>query len=278
MPRLWRLVVQLADPSHLMKNHTDCVTKLRHRPKDNYLESFPELSDHYGIAMKATSRPRVKICCIASIEEAWLAIEHGASALGLVSEMPSGPGPIPEDLIAKIAATIPPAIGSFLLTCKQDVFLIIEQQRRLGVNTIQFCDRLERGNHRELRDALPGISLVQVIHVTGDEALDEAVAVAPLVDAILLDSGNPALAVKELGGTGRTHNWTLSRRIRELVDVPLFLAGGLNAGNVADAIKQVGPFGVDVCSGVRTDGSLDESKLRGFFDGVVTSNPARQSA
>lgn len=215
--------------------------------------------------MKSTIRPRIKICCIASIAEAWLAIEHGASALGLVSEMPSGPGVISEDLIAEIAATIPPAIGSFLLTSKQDVTSIVEQQQRLGVNTIQICDRLPTGDHRHLRDALPGISMVQVIHVTGPESVAEASTVAPFVNAILLDSGNQSLPVKELGGTGRTHDWTLSRRIRESVQVPLFLAGGLNASNAADAVRQVGPFGLDVCSGVRTNGELDDAKLKAFF-------------
>src|SRR5438445_8359006 len=185
--------------------------------------------------MKSASIPRLKICCIASIQEARLAIELGASAIGLVSEMPSGPGPIPEDLIAQIAATIPPAIGSFLLTCKQDAQSIIEQQRRLRTNTIQICDRLESGTHEDLREELPGISLVQVIHVTGPESIDEAVAVSATVDAILLDSGNQSLAIKELGGTGRTHDWSLSRRIREQVLVHVFLAGGLKDCNVAEA-------------------------------------------
>ncbi len=221
--------------------------------------------------MKPAIKPRIKICCIASIAEAWLAIEHGASALGLVSEMPSGPGVISEDLIAEIAATIPPAIGSFLLTSKQDVASIAEQQRRLGVNTIQICDRLPTGDHRDLRDALPGISLVQVIHVNGPESVAEAGAVAPFVNAILLDSGNQSLPLKELGGTGRTHDWTLSRRIRESVQVPLFLAGGLNGSNVADAVRQVGPFGLDVCSGVRTSGELDGAKLKAFFAGAVAN-------
>src|SRR5262245_54428931 len=158
--------------------------------------------------------PRVKICCIASIAEAWMAINHGASAIGLVSAMPSGPGPIPEELIAEIAATVPPGVSSFLLTCLQDVDSIIDQQRRLRVNTIQICDRLTRGSCRELREALPGVSLVQVVHVTGPEAVEEAMSVAPHVDAVLLDSGNQSLAVKELGGTGRTHDWNLSRQIR----------------------------------------------------------------
>lgn len=194
-----------------------------------------------------------------------MAIEHGASAVGLVSAMPSGPGPIPETLIAEIAATIPPGVSSFLLTCRQDAASIVDQQRRLRVNTIQICDRLPAGSHRELREALPGVSLVQVVHVTGPESVDEAIAVAPFVDAVLLDSGNQSLAIKELGGTGRTHDWSLSRKIREAIDVPMFLAGGLKPDNVAAAIQAVQPFGIDVCSGLRTNGLLDRHKLSEFF-------------
>jgi phosphoribosylanthranilate isomerase len=220
--------------------------------------------------MKATTKPRVKICCIASVDEAWMAINHGAAAVGLVSAMPSGPGPISEDLIAQIAATVPPGIGSFLLTSHQNVASIIKQQRRLRVNTIQICDRLVDGNHQDLRQALPGVSLVQVVHVNGPESVDEAVAVAPFVDAVLLDSGNQSLAIKELGGTGRTHDWNLSRKIREAIDVPLFLAGGLSGDNVAEAISEVQPFGVDVCSGMRTRGKLDQTKLRAFFGAIAT--------
>lgn len=197
-----------------------------------------------------------------------MAIESGASAVGLVSAMPSGPGVINEDLIAEIVAVVPPSIGSFLLTCKPDAGSIIEQQRRLRVNTIQICDSLKEGSHQRLRAALPGVSLVQVIHVRNEESIAEAVAIAHFVDGILLDSGNPTLAVKELGGTGRTHDWNLSVRIREAIQIPLFLAGGLNAANVAEAISRVRPFGVDVCSGVRTEGSLDQMKLQDFFAAV----------
>ena len=218
--------------------------------------------------MKASTKPRVKICCIASVEEAWMAIEHGASAIGLVSAMPSGPGPIPDALIAEIAAIVPPGVSSFLLTCRQEAAGIIDQQRRVGVNTIQICDRLPAGSHRELRDALPGISLVQVVHVTGPESVDEAIEVAQHVDAVLLDSGNQSLAIKELGGTGRTHDWSLSRKIREAIDVPLFLAGGLKPDNVAAAIREVQPFGVDVCSGLRPNGALDRHKLAEFINAI----------
>ncbi len=211
---------------------------------------------------------RIKICCIASIEEAWMAIAAGANAIGLVSAMPSGPGPIREDLIAEIAAIVPPGVSSFLLTCAQDATSIIDQQRRLRVNTIQICDRLTSGSYQEIREALPGISLVQVIHVTGPESVDEAMAVAPHVNAILLDSGNQSLAIKELGGTGRTHDWSLSRKIREAIEVPLFLAGGLNPSNVAAAIREVQPFGIDVCSGLRTEGALDPQKLSDFIRAI----------
>ncbi|MCI0495139.1 phosphoribosylanthranilate isomerase [candidate division KSB1 bacterium] len=216
--------------------------------------------------MKATKIPRVKICCIQSIEEAWLAIRYGASALGLVSEMPSGPGPISEELIKQIAAVIPPGITSVLLTSKTDTQEIIGQQRRCGVNAIQIVDRLEKGRHQDFRDAIPGISIIQVIHVSGEASIEEAISIAPHVDAILLDSGNLALQVKELGGTGRTHDWNFSRKIRESVAVAIFLAGGLNPDNVTQAFQQVFPFGIDVCSGVRTNGKLDESKLAKFIE------------
>ena len=118
---------------------------------------------------------------------------------------------------------------------------------------------------------MPGVSLVQVVHVTGKRALDEVRAAAPHVDAVLLDSGRPEAAVKELGGTGRAHDWTLSRRIVETAGVPVFLAGGLNAENVGEAIAAVGPFAVDLCSGVRSQGALDEAKLRRFVDAVATA-------
>jgi len=216
----------------------------------------------------ATAVPRVKVCCIQSPAEARGAVAAGASALGLVSEMPSGPGVIPEERIAAIAAAVPPPVAPFLLTCGQDAASLAAQQRRLRVGTLQLCDRLPPGAHRDLRAALPGVRLVQVVHVTGPESMDEAREVAPEVDAVLLDSGNPALAVKELGGTGRRHDWGLSRRIREAIDVPVFLAGGLTADNAAEAIAAVAPFALDVCGGVRTAGALDEARLSAFFRAV----------
>ncbi len=211
---------------------------------------------------------KVKICCIVSAEEALFAIKHGASAIGLVSAMPSGPGPISEELIAEIVPRIPDGIASFLLTGKQDAAAIIAQQRRTKVNTLQLVDSVSIDVYRQLKKELPGIVIVQVVHVVGEKSIDEAKSVARYVDEILLDSGNPKLPVKELGGTGRQHDWNISRKIVESVNVPVFLAGGLNAGNVREAIKLVRPYGVDVCSGVRTNGKLDVVKLKRFFDAV----------
>jgi phosphoribosylanthranilate isomerase len=193
--------------------------------------------------------------------------------VGLVSAMPSGPGPISEDLIAEIAKALPPAVSSFLLTSKQDPVEIVAQHKRCRTNVIQFVDRLEIDDYKVLRKALPGIGLVQVVHVVGEEVIDEAIVVAPYVNGILLDSGNPNLRVKELGGTGRTHNWSLSKRIREKVKIPVFLAGGLNPNNVKEGLRQVQPFAVDVCTGVRTENKLDERKLLAFFKAVNSYSP-----
>jgi phosphoribosylanthranilate isomerase len=209
--------------------------------------------------------PRVKVCCIGSVDEARLAIAAGADALGLVSAMPSGPGVIPDELIRAIAAIVPPPIATFLLTSRQCVADIVEQQRRCATNTIQLCDRLLEGSHADLRAALPGVAIVQVIHVSGRASVDEAVSVAKHVDALLLDSGDQTLATRELGGTGRVHDWRLSAAIRHATQAAVFLAGGLRAENVQSAVQQVDPWGLDLCSGVRSGGALDPTKLHAFM-------------
>ena len=211
---------------------------------------------------------QVKICCISSLAEAQLAIRHGAHAIGLVGPMPSGPGVINNELIAEIARDVPPEVRSFLLTSETSVEGIVAHHRRCPTTTIQLVDELQHGSYANLRKALPGVQLVQVLHVLGEKNIAEAKALDGQVDALLLDSGNPNLKVKELGGTGRTHNWAISRRIVEEVEIPVFLAGGLKAQNARQAIEEVGPFGLDLCSGVRTNGHLDEGKLKAFFAAV----------
>ena len=197
-----------------------------------------------------------------------MAIEHGADALGLVGKMPSGPGPIPDWLISEIVKAIHPPVASFLLTSEQSSEEIIYHVKRVDTNTVQIVDELTTGTYDDIRTALPHLKIVQVIHVIDELSIEEAVRIAPGADALLLDSGNPKLAIKTLGGTGNIHNWEISREIVKAVDKPVFLAGGLHAGNVREAIQKVQPFGVDICSGVRTEGKLDPGKLASFIKAV----------
>jgi phosphoribosylanthranilate isomerase len=210
-------------------------------------------------------RIRIKICCINSLQEANSAIEFGANAIGLVANMPSGPGPIPDKLINQIAQSVPPLIGTFLLTCETSADEIIKHHLRTNTNTIQIVDLLSTGTYSQIKEALPAIKIVQVIHVIDSKSVDLAIKLSENVDALLLDSGNPNLKIKELGGTGRVHNWALSRQIRDNSKCPIILAGGLKPENVKQAIEEVQPFGIDVCSGVRTNGKLDNFKLERFF-------------
>lgn len=208
---------------------------------------------------------RVKICCIESWEEAKMAIEHGASALGLVGNMPSGPGVIDDYKINQIAQKIPPGISSFLLTSSTSAEDIINHHRKTFTSVIQIVDEIKISDYDKMRMTLPGTKLVQVIHVIDERAIEYAHQIESKVDAILLDSGNPNAKIKTLGGTGKTHNWQISAELVQKVNVPVFLAGGLNPDNIIQAIEVVNPFGVDICSGVRTNGKLDEVKLSDFF-------------
>jgi phosphoribosylanthranilate isomerase len=208
---------------------------------------------------------RVKICCICNVEEAQLATAYGASALGLVGHMPSGPGVISNQKISEITKSVPPMVSTFLLTSETKAGAVIDHYKKVNTSTIQIVDALENNDYHKIKNELPHVKIVQVVHVLNDKSVAEAIGVSTYVDAILLDSGNPNLITKELGGTGRTHNWDLSRKIRDQIDIPVFLAGGINSNNVKQAIEHVQPFGVDLCSGVRTNGKLDENKLRMFF-------------
>ncbi len=211
-------------------------------------------------------KPRVKICCIANVVEAEMATAAGASLLGLVGAMPSGPGPISDDQVAEICAWAPPGIETVLLSSETTAEGLIAHASRCRPSVLQIVDDPEPGAYDALRAAHPKLKLMQVIHVEDDGAIDQARAAAAHVDAILLDSGRPSAAVKELGGTGRTHDWAVSARLVQAVARPVFLAGGLSAENVAAAIRQVRPYGIDLCSKVRTNDRLDQAKLTAFMN------------
>ncbi len=212
---------------------------------------------------------KVKICCIQSIKEAQIAIDNGVYAIGLVSNMPSGPGVISESTIKEIANWAPDGIKTVLLTSLRNPQEIIAQQKYCQTNTVQLVDSQKIGTYKILRAELPNVQIIQVIHVIKDSSVSEALALAKYVDMLLLDSGNPKLETKELGGTGRIHNWQISREIVNEIDIPVFLAGGLTPDNVGRAIERVRPFGVDVCSGVRTDGNLNADKAKLFIQEIT---------
>lgn len=215
---------------------------------------------------------RLKVCCIASKEEADMAVKYGASALGLVSEMPSGPGPINDDLIAQIAQAAPPMISTFLLTCRTEAQEIVEQLKHCRTSTVQLVDSVETDVYYDIRKELPQVKIVQVVHVIDENAVNDVIEISKHVDGVLLDSGNPNLKVKELGGTGRVHNWEISRKIVEAVNIPVLLAGGINPENVKDAVKLVKPFGIDLCTGIRTNDALDENKLKSLTHAMFNTN------
>jgi len=207
-----------------------------------------------------------------------MAIRAGADALGLVARMPSGPGPIPDAMIAAVAACVPPPVATFLLTSETTAAAISAHIRATNPSTVQIVSPIDPAESELLARREPHVRRVQVVHVEGPEALALIPAYAPHVHAFLLDSGRPNAAIAELGGTGRAHDWAVSAAFVQATDTPVFLAGGLTAANVADAIRQVRPYGVDLCSGVRTDGHLEAEKLHAFIQAVNRADAGRTNA
>ena len=207
-----------------------------------------------------------------------MAIEAGADALGLVARMPSGPGSIPDAIIAEVTAFVPPPVATFLLTSETTAGAISTHIRATNPSTVQVVSHIDPAESEKLAALEPHVRRVQVIHVEGPEALDLIPAYAPHVHAFLLDSGRPNAAVAELGGTGRAHDWAISAAFVQATERPVFLAGGLSAANVADAIRQVRPYGLDLCSGVRTNDQLDPDKLAAFVSVVEQTDAELASA
>jgi phosphoribosylanthranilate isomerase len=219
-------------------------------------------------------RTRIKICCIASIEEARLAIAVGADALGFVGVRTPSPRAITDARIAEIVATVPPPVATFLLTSEASADAISAQLRLTRTNTVQILRPLPPDELARLAALEPVVRRVQVVHVEGRETFDRIPACAPHVDAFLLDSGRPEAG--EFGGTGRPHDWLVSAAFVRASPLPVFLAGGLSPANVHQAVTQVRPFGVDLCTGIRSDGRLDRDKLAAFVAAVRLADDERR--
>lgn len=217
--------------------------------------------------------PRLKICCIGSQAEAELAIQAGADALGLVGAMPSGPGILPDATIRAIALEVPAGISAFLLTQECTAQAIADHAERCAVSTVQVVNHVAPEELRHRREMLPALRILQVIHVEDAAALDLLGRYEAFVHAFLLDSGSPGAAVPLLGGTGRVHDWSVSAEFVRRARRPVYLAGGLTPANVAQAVRTVRPFGLDICSGVRTQGQLDAAKLRAYVQAARGGGP-----
>ena len=214
---------------------------------------------------------------MASIEEARMAVAAGADAVGLVGAMPSGPGPIADALIAQIAASVPPPVASFLLTSETTAAAISDHVDRTRPTTVQMVCHIDPAESARLAELQPWVRRVQVIHVEDHSALDLIAVYAPYVHAFLLDSGRPNAATPEFGGTGRAHDWAVSAQFVRQSPLPVFLAGGLTPANAAAAIEQVRPYGLDLCSGLRTQGCLDMQKLTAFMSAVRQADQAGEN-
>lgn len=196
----------------------------------------------------------IKVCCIQSEVELLLAARAGATHVGLVGAMPSGPGPIDDGSIARIAEAAPPAVATVLLTSRTRSEDIVEHVRSTGVRAVQIVSPVAPEVRLAVRADLPDVQLIQVVHVEGPEALEAARRAEEGSDLVLLDSGRPGASTPRLGGTGTVHDWSVSAKIVSAASAPVMLAGGLRPDNVARAIRAVRPAGVDVCSGLRGEG------------------------
>ncbi|MDZ7629315.1 MAG: phosphoribosylanthranilate isomerase [Parvularculaceae bacterium] len=221
-----------------------------------------------------------KICCMQSEAEIDMAAAAGAFAVGIVGPMPNGAGFLDDATAARLARYGVKHHGDklwvTLLTKRTRGDDIAAHVAAIGANAVQLVDRPEDGAYGFLRARFPALKILQVVHVEDGRAVDDAREAAPFVDAVLLDSGKPSAATPTFGGTGDRHDWSISRRIVESLDKPVFLAGGLNPSNAAEALSAVRPFGLDICSGLRDRGrgdALIPERLAAFAAALKPKRP-----
>jgi len=216
---------------------------------------------------------RVQIAGISSLDDALAAERAGADALGFTVRLPTG---VHDDLTeAKargIIAALPPFIATVAITYVDTARAAVELCRYLGVSALQLHGPFPTQELPLIRAARPHLKLIRAVHVTGPEAQAQARALERRVDALILDTYDPATG--RHGATGKTHDWTISRQIVAQTHTPVILAGGLTPDNVSEAIRAVRPWAVDVHTGVEhADGRRDLDKLRLFIERARASIP-----
>lgn len=212
----------------------------------------------------------VKICGIGTRADLDTAVMAGADAIGLIC----GTTHFSEDALTvgqarELAAAAPARVSTVLVTHLVDSAEILDLADAVGADTVQIHGEVGIGTVREVfarrRDSL---RVIAAVHVTGEDAEDalaRAREMSTVSHAVLLDSRTES----RLGGTGLTHDWGVSRRIVGALAADgrrVILAGGLDAGNVAAAIRAVAPYGVDANSRLKgPDGRKDPQACDAFI-------------
>lgn len=211
----------------------------------------------------------VKICGIRSIEDARAAVVAGADELGFHVGLTGGRVPLESEHAARIIAELPESASGVVVTSIAESGKLIELVRATGADIVQLYGDATPETILEVKKALPDVQVWKVLNVADEGSIAEAKKYERAADAIALDTLNKETGVR--GGTGKVHDWNISRKIVESVSIPVILAGGLNPDNVAEAIRAVNPFGVDVNSGVsNADGTKDVGKVRMFAERAKT--------
>ena len=202
---------------------------------------------------------KVKICGLTNIDDALSAASCGADAIGIVN-VPESKRYVKLHDAREIFKAMPPFVARVVVASPARISEIKEIERS-GAEYIQLHGIEDVMFVKEVRESTR-LKLIKQIYVTGPETIEQAEVYSDLVDAILLDTKTK----DGMGGTGQVHDWSISREITQRVKKPVILAGGLDPGNVLDAIEKVGPYAVDVASGVETaPGIKDQNKIKQFL-------------
>ena len=208
----------------------------------------------------------VKICGIRRHEDALIAAELGADAIGLlVGQRHNSPDFISAAVAREISRTLPPSVEAVLVTQITEVDEIERLLRQSGITAVQLHSEITADSVANLRTRFPDLKVFKSVHVISAESVRYPEGFSKVVDGFVLDTIN--VATDQVGGTGNIHDWSISQEIvTRFPDIPIILAGGLNSKNVRSAIESVHPFGVDVNSGTKgSDGFKDARKMREFI-------------